>query len=240
MMDGRSKTISYKPYPKDFGEFSMANIKVANLKSQYRPFTIFIPHGIENEPYPPEGELPQVFQTWPREPRERGYSTSLGHTLNWWHYRRTGNILEQVYLSGMTKAKDPSAELVPLALSWLRPPQLQMKGVEPKYKVQIYDPAQRAYIVPRQGRGPRKLEFKLEVDEDVREPGAPMYIVNPAFIVKDWDTSGLELKVDGKKVKQGKDFRIGYEETHTGSDLVLWVKMKSDKTVRFSLSPVDK
>ena len=239
MMDGRSKTISYKPYPKDFGAFLEANIKVANLKSQYRPFTIFLPYGVENEPYPPEGELPSVFQTWPREPKERGYSTSLGHTLNWWHYRRTENILEQVYLSGMTMTKDPAAELVPLAWSWLRPPQLQISGIEPKYKVQIYDPAQRAYIVPHQGRGPHKLEFAIEVDEDVKELGAPMYIVNPAFIIKDWGTSGVELKVDGKIVNQGKYFRVGYEETHTGTDLVLWLNMKSDETVKFSISPVD-
>jgi len=82
MMDGRRKAISYKPYPKDFGVFAQANIKVANLKSQYKPFTIFLPYGVENEPYPPEGKLPHVFQTWPREPRN-GYSTSLRHTLNW-------------------------------------------------------------------------------------------------------------------------------------------------------------
>lgn len=238
MMDGRSKTIPYKPYPKDFGEFSMANIKVANLKAKYKPFTIYIPHGIENEPYPPEGDLPHVFQTWSRG-TENGYSTSLGHTLNWWHYRRTENILEEVYLSGMTMTKDPAAELVPLAWSWLRPPQLQISGIEPKYKVQIYDPAQRAYIVPHQGRGPHKLEFAIEVDEDVKELGAPMYIVNPAFIIKDWGTSGVELKVDGKTVNQGKYFRVGYEETHTGTDLVLWLNMKSDETVKFSISPVD-
>jgi len=239
MMDGRRKTIPYKPYPKDFGEFSMANIKVVNLKSRYRPFTIFIPQGIENEPYPPEGDLPHVFQTWPREPKN-GYSTSLGHALNWWHYRRTENILEQVYLSGMTSAKDAAEELLPLAWSWLRPPQLQMRGIEPKYKVQIFDPAQRVYIVPSQNQEPSELTFSLEVNEDIRELGAPMWIVNPAFIVKDWGTSGVEVKVDGKTMKEGKDFRIGYEQTFTGVDLILWFKMKSDKTVKFSLSPVSK
>jgi len=84
------------------------------------------------------------------------------------------------------------------------------------------------------------LEFKLEVDENVREFGAPMYIVNPAFIVKDWETSGVELKVDSKSMEVDKDFRIGYEEMHTGSDLILWLKMKSNKTVKFSISPVNK
>jgi len=45
---------------------------------------------------------------------------------------------------------------------------------------------------------------------------------------------------DETPAERGKDFRAGYEETHTGSDLILWLKMKSDKTVRFSISPVDK
>ncbi len=46
-------------------------------------------------------------------------------------------------------------------------------------------------------------------------------------------------KVGGKRIEQGKDFRIGYEKTHTGTDLVLWVKMESNETVKFSIWPVD-
>jgi hypothetical protein len=236
MMDGRSKTISYQPYPKDFGAFLEANIKVANLKSQYRPYTIFLPYGVENEPYPPERELPHVFQTWARR-GGNGYSTSLGHTLNWWHYRRTENILEQVYLSGMTEAKEPTEELLRLAKSWLRPPRVKMSGLEPTYKVQIYDPAQRAYVLPCPGDGSKKLEFTLT---EAAEGEKDVFVENPAFVFKDWGTSGVQLKVDGNKVKQGKDFRVGYEETHTGSDLVLWIKMKTNKTVKFSISPVTK
>lgn len=241
MMDGRTKTITYKPYPKDFGEFSAANIKVVNLKSEYKPFTICLPYGIENQPYPPEGPLPHVFQTWPRQVRQDGYSTSLGHILNWWHYLRTENRLEQIYLSGMTNTKDMAEELLPLAKSWLRPPQMRMSGIEPKYKVRIYDPAQRAYIVPRRDRGPREFKFSLtEYPDTEDETQAPVWIVNPAFIIKDWGTSGVELKVDGRPLEVGNDLRIGYEETHSGTDLILWLKMKSDKTVKFSLSPVNK
>ncbi|MHC4456892.1 MAG: hypothetical protein ACYS0I_07330 [Planctomycetota bacterium] len=237
MMDGRNKTIPYKPYPKDFGAFLEANIKVANLKSQYRPFTIFMPYGVENEPYPPEGELPSVFQTWPREPKERGYSTSLGHTLNWWHYRRTENILEQVYLSGMTKAKDPAEELLPLAHSWLRPPQLKGNGIKPRYKVQTYDPTQRAYVLSCGEEGPKRFELALA---EAAEGDKQVFVENPAFVIKRWGKAGVNLKIDGEPVKQGKNFRVGYEKDDKGTNLVIWVQIQSDKTVRFSISPVNK
>ncbi|MHC5074597.1 MAG: hypothetical protein ACYTFE_07210 [Planctomycetota bacterium] len=233
MMDGRSKTISYKPYPNNFGIFDRANIKVINLKSEYRPFTICIPQGTENEPYRPEGELPHVFQTWLKG-RNGGYSTSLGHVLNWWHYRRTENILEQVYLSGMTNAKDPANELLPLAQSWLRPPQLKMPGLEPSYTVLVYDPTQRAYVLSCGQEGAKNFEFTLA---EAAEGDKRVFIENPAFVLKDWGASDVELKVDGKSMEAGKDFRFGYEKTHTGSDLILWLIMKSDKPLSLAISP---
>jgi hypothetical protein len=240
MMDGRSKTISYQPYPKEFGEFASANIKVINLKSEYRPYIICIPHGIENEPYPPEGPLPHIFQTWPREPKANGYSTSLGHILNWWHYYRSDNKLEQVYLSGMIKSEDPAKDLLPLAKSWLRPPQLKMNGLNPKYKVHIYDQSQRAYIIRRSDDGPEKLKFALdEYNDPESESQAPVWIFNPAFIIKNWGNSEVELKVNSKLLTSGKDFFIGYEKTHTGTDMVIWLKAKSQKAMTFEIIPND-
>jgi len=236
MMDGRTKTIPYKPYPKDFGIFAQANIKVVNLKSQYRPFTIFIPYGIENEPYPPEGELPHVFQTWPREPRN-GYSTSLGHTLNWWHYRRTENILEQVYLSGMTKSKEPTEELVPLAQSWLRPPQLRGSGIKPKYKVLIYDPAQRAYVLSCDDDGARKFELTLaEAAKDDKQ----VFIENPAFVIKNWGRGGAEVTFNGEQLVAGEGCRIGHEESGGASNLVVWINRRSNKSAKITIAPTQK
>jgi hypothetical protein len=65
----------------------------------------------------------------------------------------------------------------------------------------------------------------------------PTNIINPAFIVKDWDREGLELKVNGKPMEPGRDFRVGYEDTPTGSDLVLWIRMHAREAVKFELSP---
>jgi len=233
LREGISKTISYKPHPKGFGDFRDASIVLINLKSQYKPFTIGMPYGVRVQPYWPKGDLPHVFRTWHYSP-ERGYGTPLLHMINYWHYRRTDHTLEQVYLHGMTDAADPVKELVPLAWSWIAAPRLVMDGVEPSYTQVTYDPARKAYIVPRKGRGATTLEFKLARN---RRFWAPMCIVNPAFVVKDWDQPGVALKVDGKTIEPGKDCRIGYEKTPTGKDLVIWLRMESDKNVAFSIAP---
>ena len=113
-----------------------------------------------------------------------------------------------------------------------------MEGVEPDYGVYTYDTAQKAYIVPRKGRGPASLEFELEVDEDFHD--IKQSIINPAIVVKDWDEPGVKLKVDGKTIEQGKALRVGYEQTPTGKDLIVWLKMESDETLEFSLSSINK
>jgi len=84
------------------------------------------------------------------------------------------------------------------------------------------------------------LKFSLEYDNDGGGFGVPMSIVNPAFIVKDWGTSGVKLTVDGKLIEPGREFRIGYEETPTGTDLILWLMMSSAKSTQFALTPVSK
>jgi hypothetical protein len=239
-MDGSSKTISYQPYPKDYGEFNQANIMVVNLNSRYRPFTVFMPYGIENQPYPLEGRAPHIFQTWPSNPGDEGYSVSLGHTLNWWHYKRTDNILEQVYLSGMIASDDPAAELTELAKSWLHYPRLMIEGLELSYTESTYDQAQRAYIVPHKDKGARQIKFQLGFPDKFQEDIAiPISIVNPAFIIKNWGNAGAELRVNGNIVKPDKNLRIGYEQTSAGTDLILWLKYKAQESVQIEINPVD-
>ena len=234
--EGQSTTISYDPYPDNYGDFRNANIMLVNLKSEYKPFTIAMPYGVRVQPY----KQREGYDFWsvrpPRNPSDppRGWRKAIGHFLNYHFYRRDGNTLEQIYFHGMTNAADPVKELVSLGWSWIQEPVLQMEGLEADYNKFIYDPAQKAYIVPRKGRGPIELKFSLEKPR----VGAPMSIVNPTFIVKDWDTPGVELKVDGKLVEAGKDFRIGYEETPTGTDLVLWLRMSSSNPTKFTLTPV--
>jgi hypothetical protein len=163
----------------------------------------------------------------------------LGHILNWWHYYRSDKKLEQVYLSGMINAEEPAKELLPLAKSWLRPPMLKMEGIKPQYKVHLYDQAQRAYIIRRPKHGPGELKFSLDeyVESDV-ESRFPVWIVNPAFVIKDWGESKINLKVNGITVESGKDFYVGYEETPTGMDMIIWIKTNSQKAMNFEVTPI--
>ena len=64
-----------------------------------------------------------------------------------------------------------------------------------------------------------------------------MSIVNPAFVVKNWGTGSVEITVDGKKVEDEKDVRVGYETTHSGTDMILWFNIKSKESVEFKLVP---
>ncbi len=237
-MDGSSKTISYDPYPEDYGSFTMANIMVVNTRSQYKPFTVFIPHGIENQPYPLEGEAPHTFQTWPSNPDDKGYSVSLGHTLNWWHFRRTENILEQVYLSGMIQSDEPEKELLPLAKSWLHYPRLIIEGYELSYTNPAYDQAQKAYILPGTVSGPQEISFKLGFPEKFEEEvNIPVHIVNPVFIVRNWGETGVKLKLNGKELVRGSEFRVGYEEKQEGTDLVIWLDYRANEQISIDISP---
>jgi hypothetical protein len=120
-----------------------------------------------------------------------------------------------------------------LAWSWIAPPRLTMKDLKPSYDIIPYDTAQRAYVVPREGRGPFSVEFTLKRNSSE----APLRIVNPAFVIKDWGESDFIAKVDGKAVQRGKDFRAGFEQTPTGKDLILWFNLKSRQETTFSIEP---
>ncbi|MHC4541123.1 MAG: hypothetical protein ACYTEK_24465, partial [Planctomycetota bacterium] len=127
---------------------------------------------------------------------------------------------------------------VPLAWSWIAGPKLRMEGLKLDYKTFTYDQSQKAYVLSCKDGKPSELEFELEVDEEFYDIGQS--IINPAIVVKGWGKAGVNLKINGKPVKQDKNFRVGYETHDEGINLVIWLKMRTDKTVRFSLSPVNK
>jgi hypothetical protein len=239
-LNGDKKTYSYKPYPKNFNEYLNAPIKLINLKSKFRPFTISLPYGLENEPYSPEGKLPYIFQTWLKNPKDNGYSVSLGHSLNWWHYKRTDKILEQVYLSGMIEATEPAIELITLAKSWLTYPRLKIDHHEFSYTNPTYDLVQRAYIITKAENVPGKIDFSLGGYISANgESSFPVNILNPVFIVKDWGTAKVIVYVNKISLEEGTDYRAGYEKGDSGIDLVIWLRYKSSEETFFEIIPRD-
>ena len=140
----------------------------------------------------------------------------------------------------MTGSEKPQSDILKLAWSWISPPELQMPGapLSPngstgQYKHFTYDQTQRAYIVPRTTTGPERISFALDAIYDDKYLHGTMWLVNPAFVVKNWNQpdTGFRFELDGKSLTKGTDYRFGYEQTATGKDLVIWLNMTLDLNV---------
>ncbi len=127
-------------------------------------------------------------------------------------------------MEGMSKKS--AKELVPLAKSWLQPAKLEAKS---GCSSQGYDRAQRAYMLTAKGS---TISVRIKASE--KSP-----VVNPAFVVKNWGDANAALQLNGKKVKRGKDFRVGHRGKLDGTDLIVWFEAESTKPVEVSLSAVD-
>ncbi len=122
-----------------------------------------------------------------------------------------------------------AAELAPLAKSWLAPPQAGVEGGV--FESAGYDPAERAFIVVRKNPGkPAALALTLRASDS-----SP--VVNPAIVIKNWGDGAAQIKIDGKPVNWGKDFRRGYIKRIDGTDLVVWLRKASAAPLHIELMP---
>ena len=96
---------------------------------------------------------------------------------------------------------------------------------------QGYDPTERSYVLTCKKTGkPGIIEFELPATKE-----SP--VVNPAFLIRNWDQAQARLNINGKSFKRGKNFRFGHRHTLEGSDLIVWLKIESTDKLKVSLSP---
>jgi len=89
---------------------------------------------------------------------------------------------------------------------------------------------QRAFVFSRKDEKANKVSFLLDAGES-----SP--VVNPGIVIKGWGDTDAKLRINGKGVKRGKAFRYGVSHRLEGSDLVLWLKLQSEKTVKMEIMP---
>ena len=53
------------------------------------------------------------------------------------------------------------------------------------------------------------------------------------FVIKDWGGGPAVVNVNGQAVEPGKNLRIGREKWRSGTDLIIWMKMRSIWPMRF-------
>lgn len=223
-----------------------ANISLVNLKSVNRPFLVVSPNPVrtvegtwdgpyfrtyganmaqgfrEDPPPSPYG----WWNHWPvaQIPGDGRWVVTPDHPshfnlttfVQWEDHARTDTIRTRIMLQGMTARG--AKELVPLAKSWLKPPGLELPAGA--YRGGAYDPAERAYVLQRtDSAAAAALTFTIRAG-----PETPL--LNPAVIVRNWGRRQAELRLDGRKVPEGKDFRQGLVARPEGEDLVLWLRLE--------------
>lgn len=241
-LKGETQTLSYvdkpvnpstKTFPADL------SIQMHNFKSHYKPFIVF-------EPGNRMGQLremdlralsqPSSSDHWPvaqilSDGRTAQAADTPGHFLGFpisnppLHEGADGRDYWNG-LYGMTNR--PFQELVTLARSWAAAPALTVTAGD--FTSVGYDRSERAYRLTRAGSRTSPLGFEIAASA-----ASPLF--NVALVIENWGDAEPALVLDGKATARGTPFRYAHRYRLDGADLIVWIKVMSDQTVKGTLSP---
>jgi hypothetical protein len=232
-----------------------ANMSFVNLKSAYKPFFIISPNPVETV----EGKWDSPnFRTYAANMAQGYREDPAPSAYGWWnhwpvvqipgdgrwvvkadhpsHFNLTTNvqwndlihtktIRTRIMLQGMT-AKG-ATDLVPMAKSWLQAPRLAIKSSA--YQGGDYDQSERAYIIEKKTKtAGTSLEFAIQAGKD-----SPL--LNPAIIVRNWGKQHAKIRINGQNIAEGKNFRQGIVSNPDSDDLIIWLRLDSEKPTEVSI-----
>lgn len=253
-MKGETKDYSWHDDIKvEMPEPEGANISYVNLKSQYKPFFILSDGPVKtvegkwDSPffrsyaakmaifYRPD-PVPSVYGWWNHWPvaqvpgdgrwilkPDRPGHFNLTTFVQWNDLSKTDRTRTRIMLQGMTDRKAP--ELLDLARSWLNAPEISI--ISGGYENAMYDQTQRAYVIEKRS-GKEALELLIGASK--KSP-----LVNPAIIIKDWGREEAKVSVNGKHINSSSDLRQGIVSNPYGSDLILWLRINTEKKLRIDI-----
>lgn len=251
-MKGETKTYGWEEGKASYNcpTIEGANIQITYLDSRFNPFLVLHDREGKNDR---GGNGPAILRVggdgwsehspfpwrnhWPvtQVPVFGRYAQAADRPAHTWTatqasapYETTGQSMTKIMLCGMTDR--PIEALLPLARSWLRPPELVFET--DAFVSEGYDQAQRAYVLACRTSGdPDHLSFRIDASTD-----SPM--VNLALVVREWGERGVKLTLDGELIPRGERFRWGHRQRLDGADLVTWIRLEATSTVRFDLIPL--
>jgi hypothetical protein len=243
------ETATYHWEPKTDGAFSLpkgpakldhpsnANMQIVRLKSAQNPFEIVWPRGVSFDTYNGEPSY-SMFEWWNHWPvaqvgssgrpaiaADRASHSSLSH-IYWDAYARTAESMTKLLLCGLVERDSATKQLVPLAKSWISPPEAKLSV--PGEGTVEYDPAQRAFVVHGKAdavRGP----FTVLIESSAERP-----LVNPALVI-DAAVTPKEVRVwiDGKEAKI--PVRVGMEHHLEGDQVVIYLEMTATEPAEIQI-----
>ncbi|MBK8976326.1 MAG: LamG domain-containing protein [Planctomycetes bacterium] len=243
--------------PVAMSEPAGANISYVHLQSEYRPFFVLPPDPVDSvegrwdspffrsyaahmgRGYRPD-PVPSVYGWWNHWPvaqipgdgrwvttPDKPSHFNLTTFVQWKDHEVTDRTRTRIMLQGMTDLGPDG--LVPLARSWLRPPQMRL--LSEGFGGGAYDPAERAYRVERTagaaGR-PCRLAVEASADSPIR---------NLAILVENWGQRSATVSIDCRETGAGVDVRQGIRRRPTSADLVLWVGLTSETPIEILVTP---
>lgn len=238
---GETQVFSYVEDPKPEGSKPVPAdlvVQMHNLKSRYKPFIVFEPGNrmkylrdmpLANLSRPGSGNHWPVAQILSdgRTALAADHAThSLGFPISEPPLNRGPDGRDyRASLYGMTDR--PFSELVELARSWSRAPELRV--VAGGFRSLGYDRSERAYRLARPADTPGPLELALAASAE-----AP--VRNLAVLLEDWGEAGASLTLDGRAVPRGAAFRFGHRRTLERTDLVVWIEARREAPLRLRLT----
>jgi hypothetical protein len=239
-MRGETATYSWEQPPAKIERPDRPNIQVVNLKSNWKPFQIVSDVRPKVSTYTGEKTY-SMFEWWNHWPvaqiassgvsavaPDKPSHSSLSH-IEGEPTAKTETSMTKIMLHGLTNQS--STALVTLAKSWLHAPPLEVLHGE--FLSEGYDREQRAFVISsKSGNAENGLELVIHASVD-----SPL--LNPAFVVKNWGDREPRLKIDGKLVRWGPEFRYGRVNTLEGTDLLVWAKLQSTHSTTFALVSLD-
>ena len=207
-----------------------SNIVLMNLKSEYKPFVVS-PQPCEMYAYEGSqgGSRFRWRDHWPTtlEPTPgRNASGKQAAHGSYYHitkipiYEREGDSITKILLHGMTQSK--AEDLVPLAKSWLNPPAIITKYGS---KRGFYNQAERAYELVSSGG---EMSFILK-------GSAQSPVVNPVFIIHDWQNKEITINLDGNQLINNENYRWDRVQKIDRNDLIVWIDLQTEKEVSILL-----
>jgi hypothetical protein len=116
-------------------------------------------------------------------------------------------------------------ELTAFGRSWAYAPEVSVEGSG--FVSDGYDRSERCYRFQNSRGKAGPLNFTLKGSED-----SPVH--NPAFYIRNWNADAAVILVDGR---EWKDSRVGIHQELHGTDLIVFLRMQRDSTVRVSIKP---
>ena len=239
-LEGEILPLFYTDNPrkqKDIDVIDSPSIQQHNFKSDYDPFIIFEPGNNMN--YISDRSIgglayPGTCNHWPvgQAYCDGRVTQAADRTSSFLGFPISDPVVHDVdngrsYVASLYGMQNAEMEdLIEMARFWSHAPKMSIKsGLG--FTGGEYAMDERAYKIRRTGKS-TKLSFEIAASE--KSP-----LVNPAIVIENWGNSHISIEIGGKTLTEDRDYFIGYDARLEGTDLIIWLKVKSEKTIMFDL-----